>query len=75
MMISPIDVTVTDTTIQGQSESESNDNEAVFHISQSSGAGTSPSYGLESYTRTLIREGVSYPSAQMKLVYFIAPAD
>ena len=50
----------------------SNGNKVVFHIPQSSSNAASPSYGFKSYSRTLIGGG-SYPSAEMKSIYFYSP--
>ena len=51
------------TLILTQSGAGSNGNEGVLHIPQSSRTGASPS------------DGVSYPSAEVQLVYSIIPAD
>ena len=61
-------------TTPGQSEPEGNGYEGVFHLLQSSRAGTSLSDGLVSYPGHII-EGGSYPFAEMKSMYSIAPAD
>ena len=55
----PIDGSQIGTTIPGQRWPGSNGSEGVFHISQSSGTGASPSDGLVSYLGHLFRGGVT----------------
>ena len=63
-------------TTPGQGGPGSDGNEGVLHIHQSSSiTGTSTLDCLVSYTRTLVVEGGSYPSAKKQLVHSIAPAD
>ena len=72
--ISPIDKTLSNATTLGQSGPGSNGNERVICIPQSSSiTGASPSDCFVSYPEHLLRE--SYPSAELQLVYSIAPAD
>ena len=69
----PIDRTLLGATTLGQSVPESNGNEGVLYIPQISKAGVLPSNGLMSYPGHLL--GVSYPSAEMQLVYSTASAN
>ena len=64
----PIDRTLSGATTLGQSGPGSNDREGVLHI-----PGTSSLDCLVSYTGHSL-EG-SYPSAEMQLVYSVAPAN
>ena len=67
-------MTLSGHTIPSQSGPGSDDNEEILCISQSSNmTGTSPSDCLVSYPGHSLRE--SYPSAEMKSVYSIAPAN
>ena len=71
----PIDMTLSSATTSGQSGPVSDGNEGVLHIPHSSSiTGTSPLDCLVSYPVHSLRPG-SYPSAEMQLVYSIAPAD
>ena len=70
----PIDSSPTDSTTPGQSGPGSNGNKGVLCIPQSSRiTGASPSGCLVSYLVHSLRE--SYPSAEMQLVYSLAPTD
>ena len=69
----PIDRTLSGATTPNKSGSGSNSNEGVLHIPPNSKTGALSSNGLKSYPGHLL--GGSYPSAEMQLVYSIAPAD
>ena len=71
----PIDRTLSGVTTLGQNEPGSNGNEEVLHIPWRSKGGASPSDCLASYPENSWRGGEFYPSAEMQLVYFTAPAD
>ena len=72
----PIDRTLSGATTLGQSEVGSDGNEGVLCIPQSSSiTGTSLSDYLVWNPGHLLREGESYLSAEMQLVYSTAPAD
>ena len=59
------------TTTPAQNGPGSNDNEEILYVTQISKIGVSSSDGLKSYTRW----GKSYPSAEIKSVYSLAPVD
>ena len=70
----PIDRTLSGATIPDQSGPVSDGNEEEIHIPQTSCiTGASPSDCLKSYPGHSLEE--SYPSAEMELMYSIAPAD
>ena len=69
----PIDRTVSGATTLTQSGPGCNGNEGVLLVPQISKAEASPSDGLMSYLGHSL--GSSYPSAEMQLVYSIAPGD
>ena len=74
IFIWPQDGALTGTTTRGQSGP--NVNEGVLHILQSCRTGASPSDGLVSYPRHMLRQGEEgpTPSAEMQLAYSYSPS-
>ena len=75
--IGSIDGTLTGITTRDQSGPESNDHEGILHMPQNSRTEASPSDSLVSYPGQSfgVCGGVSYTSAEMRLVYSTTSAD